>query len=278
MNVAVGLGRLGHTPTFATWYGRDDHGATLADHCAASNVHILPGSDGAERTTTASAVLDEAGHARYTFDLDWQLPPLPATTFDLVHVGSLGALVEPGGTDALAYVEAHNHSFITFDPNCRPSVMGDPSQARTQTERYVATANLVKVSDEDLAWLYPDITEHTIVHRARDWLATGPKVVVVTLGSRGALAVMEAGEVRVGADTSRGVVDTVGAGDSFMAGLIHGYLTHGYFDLATLETIVTQAAAIAGITVARAGADPPWRSELTFPGPAAPRRRVAGSP
>ncbi|MDR0285715.1 MAG: PfkB family carbohydrate kinase [Propionibacteriaceae bacterium] len=277
LNVAIGLGRLGQHPLLACWYGRDDHGAMIEAHCATSGVDILPGSDQAIRTPTADALLDAAGHATYTFDIDSRLPELPADLAPrLIHVGSISAVTDPGGATALAYVEAHRgRAYITYDPNCRPSIMGEADAVRGRVERYVAAANLVKVSDEDLAWLYPGATTADgLADQARRWLAFGPDVVVVTRGAAGATAYTAGGTVDVPADTAHGLVDTVGAGDSFMAGLIFGLMNRRYTrpgsrigtDLDEVRAIVAQAAAISGITVSRAGANPPWADELRAAG------------
>lgn len=275
MNVAVGLGRLGYHPVLATWFADDEYGRIITDHCAESGVRFLAGSDQAKHTTTADAAIDDEGKATYTFDIEWQLPPIPEDLRPgLVHTGSLGALVQPGGRDVLAYIEnIRQQAFVAFDPNCRPAIMGDPAQARAVIERYVAASDLVKVSDEDLAWLYPATTKAQLLDQAHAWAATGPAVVVVTLGQHGSLAITRTHkEVRVPANTTGPLADTVGAGDSFMAGLIHGLAQSDYDfaeaktrfgqDLAELTAILAQAATIAGITVSRAGANPPWAYEL----------------
>ncbi len=309
MNVAIGLGRLGHPVTLATWIGRDPDGESIAAHCAGSRVRLLPGSDQGARTSTAAATVDDDGQASYDFDLDWRTPAIPATEHPaVVHTGSLGALLEPGGDDALAYVTgARADALITFDPNCRPSIMGEAAAVRARVERYLAAADLVKVSDEDLAWLYPEATTvESRLDQAHRWAGAGPAVVVVTLGADGAVAFTRDQEVtgggratssppsldaagsgglparaplghpaealRVEAVSSYGLADTVGAGDSFMSGLIHGLIVHGWADparrslfgrdRAALGEILVQAATIAGITVSRAGANPPWLDEL----------------
>jgi len=275
LNVGIGLGRLGYAPLLATWYGRDDYGAMIAAHCAESGVTILPGCDRAPFTTIAEAVIDDAGDASYTFTLDWQMPPLPVALDPwIIHTGSLGALLPPGGLDVLAYVEGRaGRTLITFDPNCRPSIMGPADDVRPAMERYVAASNLVKVSDADLGWLYPGTTgADALIERAREWARLGPGVVVLTMGEHGAVGVTRDDTVRIPADTSRGLVDTVGAGDSFMSAVIHGLATRGYTapdadrtlagSLDDLHSILTGAAAIAGITVSRAGANPPWLADL----------------
>ena len=271
LNVAVGLGRLGLHPRLATWLAPDEYGELITAHCEESHVALTPGSDQAERTSTADADLDDKGHAYYTFDIDWQMPSIEDTGADhadLIHTGSIGALVEPGATQVLSLVESTN-AFVTFDPNCRPSIMGDPDGIREKVERYVAASGLVKVSDEDLAWLYPEITtERQVVEKLEQWLGMGPGAVVLTQGSKGALAVTLSGTARVPADTSRTLVDTVGAGDAFMAGLIHGTLTLGapqkqtFRDLEIVKEILAEAALISSVTVSRAGANPPWFSEI----------------
>jgi fructokinase len=281
MNTAVALGRLGHRPRLATWFAPDAHGQLIAAHCAASGVAILPGCDQASHTTVATALIDQAGHATYTFDIEWRLPPLPdPLPAGLIHVGSLGAVLEPGGPALLGLVEASraNH-FVTFDPNCRPSIMGSAEQARATMERYVAAADLVKVSDEDLAWLYPGAPP---AEQARRWAGLGPGVVVLTLGAQGCVGFTRQGAVvRAGADTSRPLADTVGAGDAFMAGLIDALncpsLTASQAkarcgaDGDDLGRWLARASVIAGLTVSRPGADPPWRHELAEAGqPPAP--------
>ena len=270
LNVAIGLGRLGQEPTLATWYGRDEWAAMIESHCARSNVRILPGSDQAPFTTTASALIDEQGSATYTFHADFHIAPLPQRHWRIIHTGSLAALIEPGASEILGFIEAmKGRAFISFDPNCRPAAMGDHDLVRPLVERYVAASDLVKVSNEDLAWIYPNQdTEEAWLDQARCWVGLGPSVVVVTMGAQGAWAVTADTCLRVLADSSILLQDTVGAGDSFMSGLLHGVLTSNATDLAaladpvTLAPILTLAARISDITVSRRGADPPWLFEL----------------
>lgn len=270
-NVALTLGRLGQDARLATWIGRDDHGRAIREWLGESGVRLVPGSDAAARTSVATARLDAAGAATYTFDLTWRVPEgTTAEAAAAVHTGSIAAVVEPGATAVRALVEsARTSATITYDPNARPALMGDPAEARRRIEGFVALADVVKVSDEDLAWLAPGADPLDV---ARGWLAMGPALVVVTFGGDGAVALTAAGELRVAAPRVD-VVDTVGAGDSFMGALIDG-LSGAHLlgagrrdalravDAATLTAVLARCAEVAAITVSRAGANPPYRAEV----------------
>ncbi|MDT0165254.1 carbohydrate kinase [Actinotalea sp. AC32] len=273
-NVAIGLGRLGREVHLLTWFGRDERGAVVRRHLEASGVSVVPGSDTASRTSVAVAELDATGAATYRFDLSWQVPErwsAPAGAPLVVHTGSIAAVLEPGGPDVARILEAHRESAtITYDPNLRPSLMPPPAQTREVVERLVRLADVVKVSDEDLTWLEPD---HDPADVARRWAGTGPALVVVTRGGEGATAVTSQGlELDVPAPAVT-VADTVGAGDSFMGGLVDGLWSAGLLggerraslaavDDATLRRVLRRCAEIAAITVSRPGANPPTSAEL----------------
>ncbi|QTE28849.1 carbohydrate kinase family protein [Pengzhenrongella sicca] len=273
-NVAIGLGRLGRGVELLTWFGPDAHGDLVRAHLESSAVHLVAGSDTAASTPVAIATLDATGAATYTFDLDWQVPAdveLPADAV-VVHSSTIGAALAPGGAAVLAILAAaRDRSTVTYDPNIRPALLGSAESARPLVERLVALADVVKASDEDLAWLEPGVPAADVAAR---WALGGPALVVVTRGAAGVLAVTSAGlrlEVPAVAVT---VADTVGAGDSFMSGLIDGLWTADLLgadrrralaeiDAATLTAILERSARIAGITVSRPGANPPWAAELT---------------
>lgn len=270
-NVALGLARLGRGADLLTRIGGDRRGQAVRTHLEASGVRLVPGSVTDQRTSTATAHLDPDGVAHYDFDLDWRLPdgPLPEPTTCL-HTGSIAAFLPPGGDAVLSLVEkAAGRVTVSYDPNARPQLMGDPEQARARVETFISHCDLVKVSDEDLAWLAPGEDPTQV---AASWLATGPAVVVVTLGGRGAVGLCRAGRVAVMAPAID-VADTVGAGDSFMAGLLDHLATldllgpHRLTDLhaidtAALDRTLRHAVRIAAITCTRAGANPPTRAEL----------------
>lgn len=272
-NVALTLGRLGRDARLVTWIGTDERGETLRGWLEESGVRLSPGSTGAPSTSVATAHLDAEGAATYEFDLEWQVPPgtgVSAGTL-AVHTGSIAAVLEPGASAVRELVAAARRTAtVTYDPNARPALMGDPADARERIEAVVALADVVKVSDEDLAWLAPDGDP---VEVARGWLALGPALVVVTLGGAGAVALTPGGEQRVSAPRVD-VVDTVGAGDSFMGALVDGLWEAGLLgaarrdalraiDAPTLARLLERCAAVAAITVSRAGANPPRRAELS---------------
>ncbi|WP_307033298.1 carbohydrate kinase [Arthrobacter sp. B3I4] len=279
LNVAVGLARLDHPVQFIGRYGRDAYGESVAAHLKSSSV-LLPLGPDELPTSVAAASIDDDGAATYRFDLAWELPGLAARLpfmlqgSTLLHTGSIATMLAPGAADVLAAVEhAHPSMTISFDPNCRPSIIADAGQARRQAEKFVTLADVVKASDEDLEWLYPG---EDPLDSARRWLSLGgsegPAMVVVTRGATGPWAINAAGEAQAPTPPVK-VADTVGAGDSFMAALLSGIVDLGLngaqnrkdlrgLSAGSLRTLLAHAAAAAAVTVSRAGANPPTRAEL----------------
>ncbi|KHE75593.1 MULTISPECIES: carbohydrate kinase family protein [Kocuria] len=278
MNVAVGLARLGHDVQFLGRYGRDEYGRQVADHLTGNGVR-LPFDADALPTSVAQATLDETGAASYDFQLDWSLDVSPERIDELLrdtdalHAGSIGAMLEPGATVVGQALErARGHALISYDPNCRPSIIPDSSDARARAEKIVALSHVIKASDEDLLWLYP---HRSIEDSARAWLKAGARLVVVTRGVMGPWAVSR-GTGRDGVEVPAArvtVADTVGAGDSFMAALLSGLADRNILgptaasaldelDSAQLTELLRHAAAAAGVTVSRSGADLPTRADL----------------
>jgi fructokinase len=270
-NVALGLGRLGREVSLLSRLGDDERGERVRAHLAASGVKLAAGTLAGGATSTATARLDDRGVATYEFELDWRLPDVvelpPARA---LHTGSIAAFLAPGGEAVLDLVRrARGNLTVSYDPNARPVLMGDAAPARERVERFVAASDVVKVSDEDLAWLASGADPAQV---AQDWLALGPALVVVTRGGEGATGVCAAGRVDVSAPRID-VVDTVGAGDAFMAGLLDalaGASLLGPDRAAALRAIpderlaaaVRRATRVAAITCTRPGADPPTREEL----------------
>ena len=218
LNVAVGLDRLGRDVDFLTHIGDDEAGRRIGDYVKASGAHLVPGSISASRTPTSVATIADDGSAAYTFDLEWQLSGTPEVGPPLfVHTGSIAAVREPGCLAVAALLDTYRVSAtVTFDPNVRPSLVVDRDLARERIEHLVERSDIVKVSDEDLRWIDP---AHEPEWTARTWLASGPAIVALTMGDHGSLGYCAAGQVRVAARPVQ-VVDTVGAGDAFMVGLL----------------------------------------------------------
>lgn len=264
LNVAVGLARLGVPTLLLTQLGDDADGRLVRRHLEGSDVRLAPDAVRAgDRTSTATARLDEDGAATYEFDIDWSLRDvaLPTDASGL-HVGSLGAALRPGREAVLGLVEqaAGAGLLVTFDPNARPTLTPDAGQAWADVLEVARHCTVVKLSDEDLHFLRPDLTPDSVADLL---LAEGAGLVVVTLGGGGAAAYAPGAHCRVDSRPVE-VVDTVGAGDSFMAALVAVVLEHGLdgLDAARLQRYVEAAHAAAAVTVTRPGADPPRRGDL----------------
>jgi fructokinase len=273
-NVALGLARLGNPVTLKTRVGRDAFGAMVRDHLEASGVVVDAGPGDDKVSTTIAIATLAAGIASYDFRIEWDvasLVPLPVETRCL-HTGSLGTVLPPGAANVIDLMErehARGRVTVSYDPNVRPALMGEAATARPSVERLVGLSDVVKVSDEDLRWLYPDRPDEEV---AKVWLASGPALVVVTRGGAGVYAVSRGVELRRPA-IRIDLVDTVGAGDSFTSGLLDGLRRADLIgaarrdalaaiDEATLADVVDDAAQIAAITCSRPGADPPTRAQL----------------
>jgi fructokinase len=263
LNVAVGLARLGRGVDLLTHIGNDAAGRRIAEYVKSAGAHLLPSSISASRTPSATATVAADGSASYVFDLDWELSGIPPVTPPLfVHTGSIAAVREPGCLAVVALLDAYRVSAtLTFDPNVRPSLIVDRDLARERIEHLVERCDVVKASADDLRWLQPN---HPPEVTARTWLASGPAVVVLTLGEQGSVAFCAAGEARMPARQVQ-VVDTVGAGDAFMVGLLDTLWSQGLLGgepraalreigLDALTAALEAATLASAVTVSRAGA------------------------
>ncbi|HET7477207.1 MAG TPA: PfkB family carbohydrate kinase [Dermatophilaceae bacterium] len=271
-NVALGLARLGHDVLFATSIGDDPRGRVISDLMRDNQVTLTADSVTSTPTSVAEATLDHTGAASYHFELSWVLPArLPTDGVTHVHTGSISATLQPGATTVReTFQRARESATLSYDPNARPSLMGSPADVRGQIEGLIGLADVVKASDEDVAWLYDGATVPEVM---RLWSRLGPRVVVVTRGGAGAVAVVGSEAIALNAPPTR-VADTVGAGDSFMSGLLSGLLDAGLLGgpgarnrlaaagLAEVRPALDRALACGAITVSRPGADPPTRAEL----------------
>jgi fructokinase len=284
-NVAIGLARLGQPTTLMARLSGTAFGAVLRDRARAEGVSLDAAPRASEPATLAVVSLDAEGRASYEFydqgTADWQWTAeetgrAPGTTA-VLHFGSIASWTPPGDARILALAQAmrgRGDVLISYDPNVRPSLLGDRRHGQEVVERAVRLAHLAKASDDDLAWLYP---ERTVADVARAWLRLGAAVVVVTGGAGGAYAFTSHGPVihRPAPDIT--VVDTVGAGDSFTAGLIASLIRRGRHapaDLALcradeLAGALDDAIGVATVNCQRRGNDPPALADL--PAAAGPR-------
>ena len=275
LNVACVLTELERPALIGAWWGRDRHGRMIEEFAEEHSVGIVSGSEGADRTSLAYAKLDEMGRAEYEFDLLWEVPELPpASSLAHLHTGSLAATLEPGGTDVLRAVKAMAIlGTVSYDPNARPAIMGSPEDVLPRIEELVSLADVVKASDEDIAGLFGEDTP--VEEGMRRWSSQGPGLVVVTRGPWGAYArLLAVRDMLVIDRLIVEVTDTVGAGDSFMGGLLSGLLDAGLLGRADaknrlreatwndVRTALHRATITSGLTVSHAGAYAPSLQEV----------------
>lgn len=275
-NVAYGLARLGRTVTLLTQLGEDPAGELIGAHLRSAGVRVLTDGRPGAVTPTAVVTLDAHGGAAYDFDVRWTLRPVAALPGGVrhVHLGSIGAAAAPGAAAVLdAAARLRPGATVSYDPNMRPALLGGRDAALRQAEACVALSDLVKASDEDLAWLYPGEPPRAVAAR---WLDRGPGAVVVTHGADGAVAYTRGGEVAC-APVPAPVADTVGAGDAFMSAMLDTFAGLGLvgpagraafaadgpgIDAGELAEALRRAATAASLTVSRPGANPPDLAEL----------------
>jgi fructokinase len=273
-NTARAVARLGAPTSFLGRLSTDAFGVVLARELATDGADLSLVSYGPEPTTLAVAELDGDGLAEYEFyvhgtsapNLTLEMVPakLPAAVGAL-HIGTLGLVLEPMATTLTEVSRRESeHRLLMLDPNVRPQLVTDAEKYRRRLDGLVEHSTIVKASEGDLAWLYPQLDCELAARRMLD---LGARLVLVTLGAEGALAVSSLGTVRVAAPKVE-VVDTIGAGDAFGAAVLAWLHDHDSLrpDLALdregLESMLGFACLVAAITCTRAGADPPWRAEL----------------
>ncbi|MBM7824819.1 fructokinase [Arcanobacterium pluranimalium] len=281
MNVAIGLARLGRDTSLLTRIGDDAAGDSIVEHCAADRVRLVNGSVTSEPTSLAHAHLGADGSASYTFELhsDYPMPPsdeheqadLLECAPRLVHIGSIGAHLEPGAAAVKEWIKFYRQkSTISYDPNVRLDVVGPAEKLRGEVESMLEYVDVFKASKEDLEFLYEDLDLDVAVDAV---LNAGVALVVITDGGAGLHLYTKEHRVTVPA-VKVDVVDTVGAGDSLMSALIDGLgrlsvLGREEVDAirglskTMLTTLGYYAATAASITVTRRGANPPNRQEIS---------------
>jgi fructokinase len=277
-NVAVGLVRLGNRTSLMARFADDPYGRLLRSTAAREGIDLSAAPRAAERTSVATASVDDAAQATYEFDIegtaDWQwtaaeLRQLPPDT-EVLLFGSLASWTLPGSAriaDLVDECRAGGGVLISYDPNVRPAALGARGRGVGLVEQSVRRADVVKASREDVEWLYPELAVDDVAAR---WSELGAKLIVVTDGADGASAYRRtrAPLHRPGRPVS--VVDTIGAGDAFTSGLLTGLVRRRLhhdgrlegLSAGTLADVVDEAVLVAAITCERAGADPPRLDEL----------------
>ncbi len=269
-NTAKALSNLGIDTQFIDGISTDEYGLMAKDELVKSGVELDYVKYSDKPTCLASVSLNNSGSASYefvientaTFDFtpDW-LPNPQIERPVLLHIGTLATAIEPGASALFDWAQSiAKIAPIVFDPNIRPAVVSDRKQYVKQVEKWISISSAIKVSDEDIRWLYPLFEIEQVVN---NWLAKGPSLIVVTYGDKG-LAGYRVGE-KVIVDAVKVVVaDTVGAGDTVGAILVEAIVKDGLDTLSgvRLEMMLKRAAKAAAITVSRSGANPPTLKEI----------------
>jgi fructokinase len=276
-NTAVALARLGTPAAMLARVSSDAFGTRLRARLVDDGVDLRFVVAAAEASSMAVVDLDESGGARYSFylqgtaDWQWTSGELP-TSFDAsvsaIHAGSMALLMPPGGTVLEAMLQRERSSrVVSIDPNVRASICPDPVRYREAVERWLRVAHVVKASSDDVSWLYPGRAHDEVL---AEWASSGPTLVVFTRSAEGAVARLPSGvEVSV-EGMSVDVVDTIGAGDTFSAGLLHALSDADVLSIEGLAAISAQqvhealrfAVLVSAIACTRAGADPPYLADL----------------
>jgi fructokinase len=269
-NTAKALARLGHPVEFIGGISTDAFGQMARVELEQVGVGVGLVLESKKPTSTATVQLDKAGVATYKFVIDgtatfefspsW-LPDPERLKPSVLQIGTLATVVEPGATVLFDWaVKCAEFAPIVFDPNVRPSFLGDRKKYCQAVEKWVGISSVVKLSDDDIAWLYPDQSLDEVAHR---WLEGETSLVVVTRGVKGIIGYTQGASEGV-EGVRVDVVDTVGAGDTVGAILVEGVVHHSVAGLVghTLNSVLHRAAVAAGITVSRAGAQPPRMHEL----------------
>jgi fructokinase len=272
-NVAVGLARLGHRTALMARLAGNTFGRMLRAHATAEGIDLTLSPHAAEPSTLAVVSVDAGGSASYDFYLDgtadWQwtqaeaarIPPDTA----VFHFGSVASWTSPGSKHihlAAEQLRARGTALISYDPNIRARLLGDAAAGRQAVERSVGVSHIVKASREDVEWLHPETPVERIATR---WIELGALLVVITDGADGARVFHASAGSFSRPGRKSAVVDTVGAGDAFTAGLLGALLRHGLHtplslaaaNPAELATAVDDAVLVSALTCERMGADPP---------------------
>ena len=269
-NTAKALARLGHEVYFIDGISSDQYGQMSRQELLDDEVKLDLALNSDKPTCLAIVSLNENGGASYEFEIDgtatfdfsasW-LPDPSRYKPSVLHIGTLVTVIQPGADVLYDWaMQVAEFAPIVFDPNVRSVVMNDRDKYLAAVERWVAISSVVKVSDDDLAWLYPGQQYADVAKR---WINDGAALVVVTRGADGLVGFTADGVVEV-PGVKVDVADTVGAGDTVGAIVVEAMIEKGILNLTgdTLKAVLNRAAIAAGITCSRKGAQPPYKHEL----------------
>jgi fructokinase len=277
-NVAIGLARLGNRTALMARFAEDEHGRLLRATAGAEGIDLSAAPRASEPASVAIASVDAQGDVSYDFEIDgtadwqWTTAELGKLNRDtaVLHFGSIASWTAPGAARIAELVRAirtRGGALISYDPNVRPAVIGSRERAVGWVEESVRAAHVVKASGEDIEWLYPQLAVDAV---AATWSQLGPDLVVITHGAGGASAYRQGRAALRQPGREVAVVDTIGAGDAFTAGLLTGVMRRRRHRPGRLEStsegaladIVDEAVLISAMTCERAGADPPRLDEV----------------
>ena len=269
-NTAKALARLGHDVHFIDGISTDQYGLMSRKELLDDEVKLDLAHTSDKPTCLVIVSLDTNGGASYEFEIDgtatfdfdlaW-LPDPSRYKPNVLHIGTLVTVIQPGADILYDWVlQVSEFAPVVFDPNIRPAVMGDRDLYEAAVEKWAAVSSVIKVSDDDVKWLFPD---KTIAEVANRWVKDGAALVVVTRGSEGLIGFTADGAVE-GPGVKVEVADTVGAGDTIGAIVVEAMVERGIMALTgdVLQEVLVRAAKAAAITCSRAGAQPPYKHEL----------------
>ncbi len=269
-NTAKALARLGRRVEFIGGLSPDHYGEQITEELRSDCVSTEFSLKSKKPTATAKVTLDDKGGATYVFTIDdtasfdfkdtW-LPDPSRFKPRALHIGSLAAIVEPGATALYEWATTvAEFAPVVFDPNVRTSYLADRERYVESVERWISISSVVKASEDDIAWLYPDLHPVSV---AKNWIQNGVHIVVITRGPKGLIAVTPEEIVDV-PGSKVDVVDTVGAGDTVGAVIVDAILEYGLENLRgeSLRDAMVCAVRAAAITCSRTGAQPPTKFEL----------------
>lgn len=266
-NTAKALARLGCAVEFIDGISSDEFGVRARRELIKDGVGLSLSLDSDKPTGKSIISIDAHGVGSYKFEIensatfDFDASWLPKGAPAILHIGTLATIIEPGASALFKWAkELSEKTVIVFDPNVRPPALPDAKKYRAAVEKWVGISEVVKVSEEDIAWLYPATSEEGV---AREWIELGAKLVVITRGADGLVAISKS-EVIAVPGVSVHVVDTVGAGDTVGAVIVEGLVKSGVTGLSggVLKDVLHRAAKAAAITCTRKGAEPPTNSEI----------------